>query len=311
MAYRWRDHRRGLALPLLIATFAGCGATEGPPKRPPSEAVLEIPSATTTPAPAAPVPVEPPDAAEARSGSSDPAVFQCGSTTCPTGTHTCCGTGDKARCVQSEPDEDGPESRIERQFVACTSGARNEDFAQCDESIDCGPRRVCCEQLLVSGRHMTVCEPLRASRVSQCDYGELCQPGSKCRVLGTVCKQGRCVKPVAQLRCGDDQCSSTQSCCGSPPTCQPDADCPDRWARFACTRRADCVAGHQCVVSSQGSMCTAYLPETLLPGSADTFLAVTVACETAADCPANTCAGGVRAKCGAGSHSWIRECVCP
>jgi len=295
--------------------LAACGgAAIAPAKAPPPVNVPPAAAASAArPAAAASLDgfLETPVAGEPNSVVTNPAFFGCADGPCKVGTQTCCGMGDHGICVDSVSDQWDPARMQPPQVTLCDATVNNGQYSRCDESIDCGELDVCCRHHLTSGRAKVVCMKPLSSGAMPCDYGELCLAGSPCRVAGTECRQGFCVKPVAQRRCGTEICSGDQSCCGQPPSCQPDDSCPDPVGRYDCARPGDCVDGHTCVVESSTSGCTAYVPSIVLPGVVDPFLGIPIACETASDCPADTCPHKAPARCGPGNPTWINVCLCP
>jgi hypothetical protein len=261
------------------------------------------------------------DAAASDAGSArktDPSVFACGRQTCASGTQTCCEGNMGAECRPTE--KDGPHGKIgffKAQFEACSTalGARSDSLAgisRCDESVDCGKTDICCEQFLFSGGSVNLCESLPKNGKTPCEYGEVCVEGSPCRLPGTWCRRGSCVKELASLTCDGLKCKSGQSCCGKPFTCKPDAECADREPRITCTRPGDCLSGQHCIVQSGPSAGCGNWVDFVTPGWFETS-GVSLACEKDSDCAAAKCAGPPpkKMRCKQSDLDWIKTCACP
>ena len=190
---RSTDVASGWAWVLVLAGLAACGRAAVEPTKPPP--AVEVPPATPTSA-APPEATDPTDgflelpvAGAPNSLTSDPTVFECAGKPCQVGKQTCCGTGERGVCVDSLSAQQDGKSLLSPQEERCQAETHDQQYARCDESIDCGERDICCEQLLVSGRIKVVCESPLTSGATPCDFGELCQPNSPCRVPGTECRR--------------------------------------------------------------------------------------------------------------------------
>jgi hypothetical protein len=218
-------------------------------------------------------------------------------------------------CLPSSPD--GPHGAIgflSAQWEACDKapyehGYSMSGISRCDESIDCKSKQVCCEEFLFSGASVNLCAPELASGETPCEFGEPCVEGSPCRVPGTECRDGYCVKPVKQPRCDGGPCADGESCCGEPLRCKPDAECAPRQPRIACSRPSDCVKGHHCVhASNSGSYCTGHV-DVVTPNWLEER-GLTVLCERDTDCRAK-CQSGARMRCKPFEIPWLKGCTCP
>ena len=303
-------------LGLGALVLAACTRPQAPspaPASPVAEAPVPAPVATESATPPAPTVDAPPDAASPPV--SDPGSFTCGKLRCVSGTETCCEASTDTVCLPSSPD--GPYGAIgflSAQWQACDKapfehGYSLSGISRCDESIDCAASRICCEEFLFSGATVNLCAPAQASGRSPCEFGERCVDGSTCRVPGTVCRDGYCIKPVAEARCDAETCAEGESCCGEPLGCKPHAACDPRQPRIACTKPDDCVAGHRCLYSeSSGSACTGHVDLVTPNWLEDRGLAIV--CTRDADCPGK-CPRGAKMRCKPATLPWLRACACP
>jgi hypothetical protein len=242
----------------------------------------------------------------------DPNTFACGGQTCRVGQETCCAYGDEGHCLPSRTDE-GPKGAIgylRPQWEACeketfAQATRFDRIARCDESADCPAQHVCCLDFLYSGGEgVADCVPLRRDGRTPCDYGEQCIAGSPCRLPGTTCEEGHCVRPVPNFPCGSAPCGRGEVCCGGLRGCVPADGCPYA-ERMQCRRAEDCIPGQQCILSSDGNtVCTAGYPE----GG----VGVPAVCRSDRDCKSSCeVIGGGPEQCVQSDIPWIKHCKCP
>ncbi len=307
----------------VIAAFvalSACGAPERPaPPSPAETASLALPepiapssaSSLARPASSAPARGVAPEAdPEPPRQVSDPDSFECGDVRCRSGIETCCANGREGRCLPSV--DDGPVGEIgylKTQWEQCDElrfslNASFDRMARCDESLDCEPKHVCCEQWLFSGSSgLADCLPMPRDGSTPCDFGETCIEGSSCRTPGTECVSGMCRKKLAERACGPDTCKgATPVCCSDPLGCVAEGGC-SRDDRLRCTSDADCVKGEKCVASGVGA--TTCLKSPIHPDYTP------YVCKRDRDCP-NPCTSlpGTKAKCMPTSVPWISTCSC-
>ncbi len=302
----------------IVPCLLGLGTCATPPAPAPSVAETPVVAAVETsneqPAPNAAAKA---DAAAPGSGPrSDPARFGCGKLECTSGEQTCCLASTDAVCIPSVPD--GPRGTIgafREQWQACDEapfehGYSLSGISRCDESVDCKAAEICCEQFLFSGATVNLCEPQPPSGETPCEFGERCVEGSPCRMPGTECRRGYCVKHVKQLKCsGSGTCSEGETCCGDPPRCRADNDCHERMPRITCTRPADCLAGQHCLHESySGANCTGHV-DFVTPSWLEER-GLSLVCDNDSDCRRISCATG-KPRCKPELPGTLRGCACP
>jgi hypothetical protein len=300
------------------AALAACGAPErGAPPPPAALATLALPepapaprssltpSASERPAvsESAPEPGPPPPVSDLDS-------FECGDTRCRSGLETCCANGREGTCLPSVNDAPiGEVGYLKTQWEHCDAvkfplQASFDRMARCDESIDCEPNHVCCEQWLFSGSSgLADCLPLPRGGGTPCDFGETCIEGSSCRTPGTECDSGMCRKKLAERACGSEKCSGDRPvCCSEPLGCVAEGACATG-KRLVCTGHADCVKGEKCIANGFGG--TTCAKAVVHPDYAPYL------CKRDADCP-NPCTSmpGAKAVCMEASIPWLGYCQC-
>ena len=320
---------RACTLPWLFAVAGAvvtpsCSSpTSARPSQGPAVATVEVAgAASVASAPhalphAAPVldagPLAPPEEQPPakREPVSDPKAFACGSRTCLVGQETCCAYEGEGHCLKSSPD-DGPKGAIgylQTQWAACdketfAKSSRFNRLARCDESLDCSGQQVCCLDFLYSGSDgLADCMPLRRDGRTPCDFGEQCIPGSPCRLPGTVCEEGHCVKPVPNFPCGAAPCGRGEVCCGGNRGCEPAEGCPYH-ERMQCRSAKDCLPGQMCIYDAGNTICTAGYPE----GG----VGIPVVCKSDSECKSSCdTMGGGHERCVESDVSWLKRCQCP
>lgn len=301
---RWaRTAARAALASSLLAACATVASAPGPTPTPTAaDAAISPPMASVVDPGVAAVQV---DAGAALVSSAE--SFRCGRATCHAHTETCCGAGEQGVCVRSSPNdaEQGSVGYLKTQFELCEQavmahgGHSLSHIARCDETIDCDSGQVCCEQFLFSGGTLSECTLLPPGGRTPCDYGERCIDAATCRLPGTTCVEGFCIKPVPELRCDGANCDGGLVCCSDPPGCQSTCE---SYKRIRCTRDADCLAGQRCVMADHGTACARLIvPEAMQP-----------VCTRDGDCPTG-CPGApkMRARCLQSAISWLKTCQCP
>lgn len=241
---------------------------------------------------------------------SDPDSFECGDTRCRSGLETCCANGREGTCLPLVNDAPvGEPGYLKTQWEYCDEvkfplQASFDRMARCDESLDCEPNHVCCEQWLFSGSSgLADCKPMLPSGETPCDFGETCIEGSPCRTPGTECVSGMCRRKLAERACGPERCSGDAPvCCSEPQGCAAEGACP-RDKRLRCTSHADCVKGETCRVSGPGSTTCA---KAVVHPDYTPYV-----CKKDRDCP-NPCTSmpGTKAVCMEASIPWLGYCQC-
>ena len=178
----------------------------------------------------------------------------CGNTSCRTGQEICC---------RSDPPDEAnsicvPVTQEELADYAALDGlcdARGALLVTCDESVSCGTRQTCCENLWGSGQNEPIfCSKPRPGERFPCVFREPCVPGVPCRTADAQCVKGWCAvkRPNRPLHCGNSTCSPAKPvCCGRGKNkhleCAAEGDCewpPDN--PYYCTRPSDCGPGEFC-----------------------------------------------------------------
>jgi hypothetical protein len=242
-------------------------------------------------------------------------VLSCADRTCVSGTETCCEASTDGVCLPTSKDGPrGATGALREQWEACDKapfahGYSLSGISRCDESVDCKSGEICCEQFLFSGGTINLCEPVLRSGQTPCEFGERCIEGSPCRMPGTQCERGYCIKLAKNARCDGATCAEGERCCGSPPQCKAASACGERDPRFTCMRPSDCVPGQHCVYAvNSGANCSGHV-DFVTPNWFDER-GLVIVCDRDADCRI-TCPNGKKQRCRPSEEqAWLKACGC-
>ncbi len=214
--------------------------------------VAEVAPSASSPAPREEHPPPAPPVRQEPSNQPDPHTFACGDARCAAGKETCCAVssigGHHANCVAVRAASKLQHDISTVYSVECNHGepAMAGDLThltanRCDESQDCGPNEVCCNDFTseLTAQYYAVVRCVAASgkRGGPCPGEERCVSGGPpCRTNGADCVAGVCKKAPSARPCASGTCPGE------------------------CASAADCLEGEHCLHEDQQGRCAARVP---------------------------------------------------